>query len=159
MENQKPAPIIDGLTVYEIEVNGDDPRWSKFDPKRYVNCNETVRIERFPVKSGKRRIKYVLLSFGHDPTNRQVFDEIARRNLTRPDWVFIETVLDARSSECVDKPIVGICGVVQSDARGNFDASYVYEFAGGRYFYLNAVQYNWFSHCLFVAVVSEEPIF
>ncbi|MFA6475459.1 MAG: hypothetical protein WCV88_04670, partial [Patescibacteria group bacterium] len=36
----RPTPVIDGLTVFEIEVDGDDPRWQRIEASKYAYCNE-----------------------------------------------------------------------------------------------------------------------
>lgn len=151
----KPAQIIDGLTVYEIEVDGDDPRWSKIEPSKYAYCNNTARTGDFPNRPGKRIVRYVLLPFAFDPTNQQIIDDTARRNLTRPDRAITETILDARKAECVDKPIVGVSGVVQSDTNGHSVVGCVREDADGRDLVLDALRNYWGQDCQFVAVVSE----
>lgn len=148
-------PIIDGLEVFEIEVDGDDPRWSKIEPSKYTYCNESACTGDFPVKPGKRIVKYVLLPFAFDPTNREIIDDTARRNLTRPDRAVTETILDAHKAGCVEKPIVGVCGPVQS-AMVDFIVGYVREGAGGRRLSLGFLHSSyWSRHYRFVAVVSE----
>ena len=154
---KKPKPVQDtaGLEVFEIEVDGDDPRWSKIEPSKYVYCNDSARTGDFPVKPGRRIVKYVLLPFAFDGSNQQVIDDTISRNLTRPDRAITETILDARKDECAQKPIIGVCGVVQSGTDGRSIVGGVYEGAGGRYLGLYDLHGYWNRSCQFVAVVSE----
>ncbi len=158
MEEITPAPIIDGFEIFEVVVDENDPCWGIIDSKRYSYCSNEIRTGDFFVKPGKHRIKYVLLPFEeYDPTNRQVFEEITRRNLTRPDGpAGIEKILDAHKGTYV----MGITRAKISDYNGAWQALYIYQENGARFllkfpadkaFYLS-------KECKFVAVVSEEPI-
>lgn len=84
------APIIDGLEVFEIVVDGTGD---------------------FPVPPGKWIVRYVLLPCPGFNTPGGVFEDIKRRNLTRPNRVDAETILDARRAESWST-IVGIVGLV-----------------------------------------------
>lgn len=145
----------DELEVFEIEVDGTDPRWQEIDSKKYWYCYPNAYIRDFPIRSGKRIVKYVLISFDENPTTQQVIDEIQKKGFTRPDRAITETILDGRKAECVGNPIVGVCGVVRSGAYGDSVVGYVFESASGRGLSLRDLQDYWPRSCRFVAVVSE----
>ena len=149
---------ITGLEVFEIEVDGDDPRWGRIDRSGYTYCNPHARPADFLVKPGKRRVMCGLFPayyFHHDPSNQEVVDEINRRHLTRSDRAVTETVLDARHAELVQKPIVGICGVVRTDAYGHDVIGTVVGRAGDRYLGLCDLQDRRHRSDRFLVLVAE----
>lgn len=157
-EESRPVPDTTGLEIVKIRVNGDDPRWSKIEPKRYAYCNENARTGDFPIRPGKRMVKVALFPtnyFAGNPSNEEILAEIKRRNLRDPDRAITETLLDAKKGELADSPIVGVCGVVQSDAGGGSVVGCVSEDADGRDLHLNDLRSRWYRDCRIAAVVSE----
>lgn len=149
-----------GLEIVEIEVNGDDSRWGKIIRNEYAHCDDgNPRTGDFPVKPGKRVVKVALFPanyFPGNPSNEQIIVEIARRSLMRPDRAITETLLDSRSkAELAESPIVGICGLVQSDADGSSVVGCIRGSADGRSLLLSHPQGWWRRSCRFAAVVSE----
>ncbi len=141
-------PIIDGLEVHTIEVDGDDTRWQQ---------PESARTD-FPVKPGKRVVRYVLLPCPADHSNQAVLDDTAHRNLAPPDRAITETILDARQAECADRPIVGVCGAVHQSEHQLQVVGCVREDANGRELAILTLRSGWISATRFIAVVSEEPL-
>lgn len=156
------APIIDGLEVFEIEVDGDDRRWGSVDRNRYHFCNGYIRIEDFPVKPGKRLVRYVLLSFGFKPTNQQVMDEIVQRKLIHPDRAITESILNKSILKACEpvhssEGIAGICGTVNPDFPGSLAT--VHKVGSRMYAIYVQAQYSWCAGIYkFIAVVSEEAL-
>lgn len=149
------APLIAGLEVFEVTVNGDDPRWSRISAEEYVSCDERfARPEHFFMKPGPRIVRYVLLEFGYDPKSTEVVRYVIRYKLSLPDRATVETILDARKGECDERPILGFC-VLSSVFDKSVGA--VFEVASRR-FLVGLVDpcRLWARRLRFVALVSEE---
>lgn len=157
-EESRPVPNIEGLEVFQIRLNGSDRRWQRIDPKDYAFCEQTARTGDFPVKPGERTVTVALFPanyFAGNPSNEEILAEIKRRNLHDPDRAVTETILDERKAELADSPIVGVCGVVQSDTDGYSLVGYVHEYADGRHLRLFDLRGRWDRDCRIAAVVSE----
>ena len=146
-----------------IQVNGDDPRWKSINEDDYNYVNDNLTIEDFPVKPGKRTIEYEVIEFDDDKTTQEIMEEIKKRGLRLPDRAEAETILDDVEGEY----IIGICGVVQSDARSRSVVGSVGSVVGfvsgdasgdasGRFLRLRVLRFDWPRHYRFVAVVSES---
>jgi hypothetical protein len=158
-EESRPQPNTEGLEVFTIKLNGSASRWQRIVRKDYAYCAESARTGDFPVKPGEREVKVALFPanyFDHDPSNEEIMAEIKRRNLNDPDRAVTETILDERKDELAESPIVGVCGVVQSDTNGNSIVGYVNENANGRNLNLNNLQNRWNRNYRIAAVVSER---
>lgn len=96
----KPVPIIDGLQVFEIIVDGDDPRWSsKIESSMFDHYEAVIQSMDLPVKPGKRRVRYVVMPFLYVPTRKQFVSAIEYRNLTYPDRAVMVTIFE----DCIQK--------------------------------------------------------
>lgn len=158
----RPTPDTAGLEAFEIEVNFDDLRWRRIDfdgesrEQLYTDCYESARTGDFPIAHrGKHMVEYVLFPenyFAHALNLQQVLDEIARRNLDRPDRAITETILDAppvRNTHTIG----GVCGVIQINVAGDTVVGDIWESDDGRLIELSNLKEEWLHSCRVVAVV------
>lgn len=145
---------INGLEVHEMVV---EPRvW----PEKF-RCHgvcQDLRTGDFPASPGRRLVRYVFLPFGYVTTNREVMSTITRCNLTHPDMAATVSILKARQAKYADNRVVSICGVAQADMRGQLIVGVVREHHGELSVGLEAIDGRSEQDCLFIAIVSEEPM-
>lgn len=157
MQRLKTVPdISNSFRVLTVRVRGSDPRWSKIESRRYAYCSSKVRPDDFLVDPTDREVVVAVFppNYFDNPSNEQVIDEIARRNMKNPDRAVTETVLDVLKDELAGNPTVGICGI-RSEADGDSAVGIVSGSARGRDLDIRALQSHWARLCQFIAVVSE----
>lgn len=160
MDRSNKKPIIDGLEVRYVEVNGNDPRWSgKIDFRRYFVCEEEADSDDFPVEPGMWLVHYVLLPYQRGNTLSQERARINLLNFECPNRAITETALDALVAECAEDTIIGICGVIKvSSSQFYSTIGCVSEGLAGRSLELTGLGFRPNQDSKFVAVVSRTRI-
>lgn len=146
------------LRVFEIDVDGDNPRWATINPADYTWCVD-ADVKNFPVKPGRRALRYVLLPgflVGHQPFGTSVLSKFRERGLIPPDRAEAETIITTTQIS-----LVALCGRVHITPWHSAHLGHIKYWAGNNYYgtgkglhvFGSERDRNWQDEDLFLAVI------
>jgi len=112
------TPNLEGLEVFEVEVDGDAERWRRLP---HAWCPGDIVREDFPVRPGKRLVKYAVFPGNFFPENfsaTAAMKAVLGRNLGKPDWPTVACI-EGKHPPSTDSPIMGFCGGVRKVRNAN----------------------------------------
>lgn len=137
---------------FTISVNYDAPCWAEIRRDSYTYVNPDLKHSHFPIGGhGAMEVVMEYVAFDHEPTTKEILDEIKRRGLRRPDRAEAESFLNQQPEEQKKFPVIGLVGSVV-ERIGEQNVAYVDANVGERapdFYWLDS---RWYQYCRFLAV-------
>ncbi|MBI3115399.1 MAG: hypothetical protein HYZ09_02825 [Candidatus Kerfeldbacteria bacterium] len=128
-------------------------RWKSINKALYAYVNDSLTVADFPIRgTGTGEVTYDYVTFDHEPTTQEVFDEVERRgDLRMPDRAEAETFLEKNPEERKQAPVVAFCGSLTG--RGGLRCvAFVYAYADGVRLGWDWFDFRWVQSSRFLAV-------
>lgn len=134
-------------------VNYDDPRWTEIRKGDYTYVDSDARVTHFPIQGkGQAPVTYGYLMCDHQPTTREVLDQVRRRgDIRHPDRAETESFIDAHQAEKDKYPVIGLYGSVVK-LRGLRPVAYVRAYGSYRRLGFRGLGGRWGRRCRFLVV-------
>ena len=109
LKGQNPFAVL-----FTMVVDYASDRWKSINKALYAYINDSLTVADFPIAgTGTGEVTYDYVTFDHEPTTQEVFDEIERRgNVRRPDRAEAETFLEKNPEERKQAPVIALCGSI-----------------------------------------------
>lgn len=148
LKGQNPFAVL-----FTMVVDYASDRWKSINKALYAFVNDSLTAADFLIRgTGTGEVTYDYVTFDHEPTTQEVFDEVERcGDLRMPDRAEAETFLEKNPEERKQAPVVALCGSVAERESRRFVA-YVRAHTGGVDLGWRWIGDCWFRHSRFLVV-------
>lgn len=148
LKGQNPFAVL-----FTMAVDYASERWESINRAIYAFVADGLTVKDFPIRgTGTAEVTYDYVTFDHEPTTQEVFDEVERRGDARmPDRAESETFLEKNPEERKQAPVIALCGSF-THRDGFRDVAYVDASADGVRLHWNWVDRRWNQYCRFLVV-------
>lgn len=148
LKGQNPFAVL-----FTMVVDYVSDRWKSINKALYAYVNPELTVEDFPIRgTGTAEVTYDYVTFDHEPSTQEVFDEVERRGDVRmPDRAEAETFLEKNPEERKQAPVIALCGLV-AERCGDRIVACVYASVVVVCLHWGWVDYRWDRICRFLVV-------
>ncbi len=148
LKGQNPFAVL-----FTMVVDYASDRWKSINKALYSFVDGGLTVADFPIRgTGTAEVEYDYITFDHEPTTQEVFDEVERRgNCRMPDRAETETFLEKNTEERKQAPVIALCGTL-SDRGGDCGVAFFSASAGGVRLGWGWLDFRWGQNCRFLVV-------
>lgn len=114
LKGQNPFAVLFTMVDYASD------RWKFINKTLYCYVVDGLTVKDFPIRgTWAEEVQYDYVTFDHEPTTQEVFDEVERRGDVRmPDRAEAETFLEKNPEERKQAPVIALCGTLSNRGGG-----------------------------------------